>query len=105
VFAWLELVYADASLPSTVLTFLLAYGLVHLGASMVYGQAWFARGVGFEVYFTLLASLCPFGRRRDGRLVARNPLAGPVATSGPRTRSGPAGTCSARPAGCRIPAP
>jgi hypothetical protein len=76
VFAWLELVYTDASLPSTVLTFLLAYGLVHLGASMVYGQAWFARGDGFEVYSTLLASLCPFGRRADGRLVVRNPLAG-----------------------------
>jgi hypothetical protein len=76
VFAWLELVYADASLPATVLTFLLAYGLVHLGASMVYGQAWFARGDGFEVYSTLLASLCPFGRRADGRLVVRNPLTG-----------------------------
>jgi hypothetical protein len=76
VFAWLELVYADASLPSTVLAFLLGYGLVHLAASMVYGQAWFARGDGFEVYSTLLASLCPFGRRRDGRLVVRNPLAG-----------------------------
>jgi hypothetical protein len=76
VFAWLELVYADASLPSTVLAFLLGYGLVHLGASMVYGQAWFARGDGFEVYSTLLASLCPFGRRADGRLVVRNPLAG-----------------------------
>jgi hypothetical protein len=76
VFAWLELVYADASLPRTVLAFLLGYGLVHLGAAMVYGQAWFARGDGFEVYSTLLATLCPFGRRRDGRLVLRNPLSG-----------------------------
>jgi hypothetical protein len=76
VFAWLELVYADAGQPQTVLAFLLGYGLVHLGASMVYGQAWFARGDGFEVYSTLLASLCPFGRRDDGRLVVRNPLAG-----------------------------
>jgi hypothetical protein len=75
-FAWLELVYADAALPSTMLAFLLGYGLVQLAAALVYGQAWFARGDGFEVYSTLLASLCPFGRRGDGRLVARNPLAG-----------------------------
>jgi hypothetical protein len=60
----------------------LGYGLVHLGASMVYGQAWFARGDGFEVYSTLLASLCPFGRRDDGRLVVRNPLAGLAAAVG-----------------------
>jgi hypothetical protein len=76
VFAWLELVYADASLPSTVLAFLLGYGLVQLVAAMAWGPAWFGRGDGFEVYSTLLASLCPFGRRGDGRLVVRNPLVG-----------------------------
>jgi hypothetical protein len=76
VFAWLELVYADAALPSTVLAFLLGYGLVQLACALAFGPGWFARGDGFEVYSTLLASLCPFGRRGDGRLVVRNPLAG-----------------------------
>jgi hypothetical protein len=75
-FTWLELVYAEASHPLTVLVFLLVYGLANLGAGLLYGQAWFARGDGFEVYSTLLASLCPFGRRSDGRLALRNPLAG-----------------------------
>ena len=104
-YIWFWVGLVPASLLLGPIRRLLTYGLVHLAASMVYGQAWFARGDGFEVYFTLLASLCPFGRRRDGRLVVRNPLAGPVATSGPRTRSGSAGTCSARPTGCRIPWP
>jgi hypothetical protein len=75
-FAWLELVYLYRDRPSTLLVFLTAYGLVQLAAARVYGVAWFARGDGFEVYSSLLARLCPFGRRADGRLVLRNPLAG-----------------------------
>jgi hypothetical protein len=35
-----------------------------------------ARGDAFEVYSTLIAHLCSFGRRSDGRLGLRNPLTG-----------------------------
>ena len=75
-FAWLELVYPYRDEPFTLLVFLLAYAWAQLGAAFRYGQAWFGRGDAFEVYSTLLAHLCPLGRRPDGRLVLRNPLAG-----------------------------
>lgn len=76
VFLWLELVSGQASQPTTVLSFVAVYSLVHLAASLLYGQAWYARGDAFEVYSTLLARLSPWGRRADGRIVARNPLRG-----------------------------
>ena len=76
VFAWLELVYPHRDEPYTVLVFLVLYAWVQLVAAFRYGPAWYARGDGFEVYSTLVASLCPIGRRTDGRLGLRNPLAG-----------------------------
>ncbi|MPZ74472.1 MAG: hypothetical protein GEU74_14825 [Nitriliruptorales bacterium] len=76
VFLWLELVYDRASQPSTVLFFVGVYGMVQVAASTMYGQTWYARGDAFEVYSTLLARLAPWGRRADGRIVARNPLRG-----------------------------
>ena len=76
VFAWLELVYPYRDQPYTLLVFFVAYAWVQLAAAFRYGQAWYARGDGFEVYSTLVARLCPFGRRADGRLGVRNPLAG-----------------------------
>jgi hypothetical protein len=75
-FAWLELVHPDRDEPFTVLIFLVAYAWVQLAAAFRYGQAWHARGDAFEVYSSLIARLCPVGRRADGRLAVRNPLAG-----------------------------
>jgi hypothetical protein len=76
VFAWLELVYPYRDEPYTVLVFLVLYAWVQLVAAFRYGPPWYARGDGFEVYSTMVASLCPTGRRTDGRLGLRNPLAG-----------------------------
>jgi hypothetical protein len=76
-FTWLELVYRNPDRPVNVLSFILLYCLVQLAAASVYGEAWYGRGDGFEVYSTLVGRLSPFGRRpEDGRLVLRNPLAG-----------------------------
>ena len=75
-FAWLELVYPYRDQPFTLLLFFVLYGWVQVVAAFRYGQAWYARGDAFEVYSTLVAHLCPFGRRSDGRLGLRNPLAG-----------------------------
>jgi hypothetical protein len=75
-FTWLELVYPYRDEPFTLLVFLILYAWAQLAAAFRYGQAWFARGDGFEVYSTLVAHLSPFGRRADGRLGLRNPLAG-----------------------------
>lgn len=74
VFVWLELVYPERSKPSTVGLFLVLYALVHLAASLWFGERWFERGDGFEVYSSLFARLSPWGTRSDGRWVLRNPL-------------------------------
>jgi hypothetical protein len=74
VFAWLELVYLYRDEPFTLLVFFLVYGAVQVIAGLAYGQGWFARGDGFEVYSSLIARLCPISRRPDGRLALRNPL-------------------------------
>ncbi len=76
VFVWLELVFPDRSVPTTVGTFLVLYALVNLVAAQFYGAAWFDRGDGFEAYSRLIAHLSPLGRRADGRLVVRNPVDG-----------------------------
>lgn len=75
-FAWLELVSPEPSDPRVVAGVLVGYGLVHVGAALVFGRDWFARGDGFEVWSTLLGALAPIGRRDDGTLVWRNPADG-----------------------------
>ena len=74
VFVWFELVYPERAEPSTVAAFLIGYAVVQTLAALWFGDGWFARGDGFEVYSTLLARLSPWARREDGRLVLRNPL-------------------------------
>lgn len=76
VFVWLELAYKDASLPSTLLTFVVLYSVVHVGFGVRYGPEWFARADGFEVYSDLMGRLAPLGRRVDGSVVLHNPFDG-----------------------------
>ncbi len=83
-FAWFELAAPERSDPRRVGLFVVAYAGVHLTAAALTGERWFAHGDGFEVYSRLLGSLAPIGRRRDGRLVWRNPLDGAAAL--PRRR-------------------
>jgi hypothetical protein len=79
-FLWLELVYPGRSQPGTVGAFLVGYAVVHLALALWFGEGWFSAGDGFEVYSALIARLSPWGRRNDGRLVLRNPLAGALST-------------------------
>ncbi|MGY1724291.1 hypothetical protein [Blastococcus sp. SYSU DS0533] len=79
-FVWLELVFPGRAEPVTVAVFLLLHAVVHVALSLWFGEGWFARGDGFEAYSALMARLSPWGRRDDGRLVLRNPLAGALAT-------------------------
>ncbi|HVE74854.1 MAG TPA: hypothetical protein VNA30_07205 [Mycobacteriales bacterium] len=74
VFLWLELVYPERATPAVVGSFIVVYAIVHLVASMWFGERWFDRGDGFEVYSSLIGRLAPLGRRADGRLALRNPL-------------------------------
>jgi len=79
VFLWLELAYPGRAEPGIVAVFLVGYGVVQVGLALLFGEEWFAHGDGFEVYSTLIARLSPWGRRDDGRLVLRNPLANATA--------------------------
>jgi hypothetical protein len=73
-FVWLELAAPDRDSLGTLQAYLGLYAFVHVMAALCFGQAWFDKGDGFEVYSTLLGRLSVFGRRDDGRLVVRNPL-------------------------------
>ena len=75
-FAWYELVFPHRDVPANVAIFLLVYAVAHVGAALRYGEDWFTRADGFEVYSRLLGSLAPLGRRPDGRLALRGPLEG-----------------------------
>jgi chromate reductase len=56
--------------------FLVLYSLVQVIFATRFGQEWYSYGDGFEVYSTIIGHMSPFGRRRDGRLVVRNPFDG-----------------------------
>ena len=70
-FTWLELAAPNGSSPRALAVFFAAYVVVQLGAAVVYGEEWFERGDGFEVYSTLMGALSPFSRRGW-----RNPFVG-----------------------------
>jgi hypothetical protein len=74
-FLFLELVYPGRAEPVTVGAFLVGYAVVQLALAAWFGEEWFAHGDAFEVYSTVVARLSPWGRRDDGRLVLRSPLA------------------------------
>lgn len=62
-FTWLELAAPNGSSPRVLALFFAAYTVLQLGAALVYGEEWFERGDGFEVYSTLLGALSPISRR------------------------------------------
>ncbi|MES9543543.1 hypothetical protein [Actinomadura sp. NPDC000600] len=75
-FVWLELVAPHRSDPRLVGALILAYAACNLALAWWFGRDWFTRGDGFEAYSSLLARMCPIGRRGDGALVLRTPLTG-----------------------------
>jgi hypothetical protein len=79
-----ELATPNRADPRRVGTFIVVYAVVHLAAAVQYGEGWFARGGGFEVYSRLIGRLAVIGRRSDGVLVWRSPLNGVEAQ--PRVR-------------------
>ncbi len=75
-FTWLELVAPDRTTTPVIRSFFAIYFVVHVLAATLFGRRWLDRGDGFEVYSSLVGLLSPLGRRRDGRLVVRNPFDG-----------------------------
>ncbi|MBC6462474.1 hypothetical protein [Actinomadura sp. HBU206391] len=75
-FVWFELVAPGRSDPRLAGLLIVAYAMVNLALAAVYGAGWFDHGDGFEAYSTLLARMCPIGRRDDRVLVLRTPVTG-----------------------------
>ncbi|HWH05493.1 MAG TPA: hypothetical protein VNT23_03525 [Gaiellaceae bacterium] len=85
-FTALELGYPDPANPRALALAIALYSYVTWFGMAVYGrQTWVNRGEAFTVYFELLSRIAPFGRREDGRLVARWPCSG---LAGADTRPG-----------------
>src|SRR4051794_10421970 len=79
IFTWIEPVFPDRAEPGFVGAFLIAYVVINIWLGLIFGRRWFALGDGFEVWYSLVARLSPWGRRDDGVLVVRNPLDGVAA--------------------------
>jgi hypothetical protein len=79
-FVWLELVAPDNDTLPVLRTFFAGYFAVNLLAATYFGSRWFDKADGFEAYSTLIGRISPLGRRGDGHLVLRNPLAGLAGT-------------------------
>ena len=72
-----ELCWATAREPRALAVLMLVYLAIQLVGMSLYGvEAWTRRADAFGVWFGLLARLAPVGRRADGRLVLRAPVAG-----------------------------
>jgi hypothetical protein len=74
-FVWLELVSPHSAYLGPVRIWLAVYFAAMLIGSAVFGDTWLSRADPFEAYSDLLAKLSPWGRRSDGTLVWRSPLA------------------------------
>jgi len=74
-FVWLELVDPHSAYLGPVRIWLAAYFAVMLVGAAVFGDTWLSHADPFEAYSDLLAKLSPWGRRPDGTLVWRSPLA------------------------------
>ncbi len=75
-FTWLELVAPDnATLPVLRIAIALYVG-TQLCCAFVFGARWFDRAEAFGTWSALFGAMSVLGRRADGRLVVRSPLAG-----------------------------
>jgi hypothetical protein len=76
-FGLCELCWATGREPTALGVLALLYLAVQLVGMSLYGvEPWSRRGDAFGTYFSLFARLAPIGRRADGRLTLRAPLAG-----------------------------
>lgn len=74
-FVWMELVYPESTYLTPVRLWFAVYVAVLLVGGALFGSQWFERADPFEVYSTLVGHLSVFGRRENGALVLRSPLA------------------------------
>ncbi len=75
-FGWVELVYVDRDVPSTLGVLALAYGFVQVVGMSLYGEkTWSERADAFGAFFDLCARMSPF-ETRGRELCLRPPLSG-----------------------------
>lgn len=74
-FVWLELVYPESTYLAVIRLWVAGYLAVVVLGGAVFGSRWIAQTDPFEAYSTLVGRLSVFGRRADGTLVLRSPLA------------------------------
>lgn len=74
-FVWLELVLPTSTYLGPVRMWFAGYFAVLFIGAAVFGDRWLERADPFEVYSTLVGHLALVGRRTDGQLVFRSPLA------------------------------
>jgi hypothetical protein len=71
-----ELCWAAAKDPGPLAIIMLVYLAIQLVGMSLYGvEAWTRRGDAFGVWWGMLSRLAPIGRRADGRIVLRPPVA------------------------------
>lgn len=72
-FAWVELVYTSAGVPSAVATLIVAYSVITWGGMALFGKSqWLARGEAFSLVFRLLARFAPTEVRVTDTWTCRN---------------------------------
>ena len=74
-FVWQELVNPHQIELDSIRLWLVLYLAAMLIGASVFGETWLERADPFEVYSDLVARLSVWGRRDDGTLVVRSPLA------------------------------
>lgn len=81
-FAICELCWAAGREPTGLAIVMLLYAAIQLVGMSLYGvEPWTRNADTFGVWFGLVARLAPLGRRGDGRLVLRPPVAGAAGTT------------------------
>ena len=74
-FVWLELIYPESTYLGPIRLWFAIYFAVLIFGAAIFGDRWLERADPFEVYSTLVGHLAVIGRRADGILVFRSPLA------------------------------
>lgn len=83
VFAWLEVVYLQASVPSRIAYMLLAWSALTLAGMVCFGrEAWQRNADVFAIYFATLGRFSPLGPGPDGRSIVLRPLGRGLIASG-----------------------
>jgi hypothetical protein len=83
VFAWLEVVYLQASVPSRIAYMLLTWSALTLAGMVCFGrEVWQLNADVFAIYFATLGRFAPAGPGPDGRSIVLRPMGRGLIASG-----------------------